>query len=384
MVYHRWVELDFPDAFVRRDEIQTFCLFIEQLEEAVALLRTGRVARQRMALVALDNLAEMLLHDFAELMFFRSDEVAGILPGPLFSQKKRRKIDFDFGRRVTLASQPKSGMGLYPDPILDDLDASIFRVAHGYRNDVYHAGRHNPALIAPLGQLYAEAVGRAFVRSQQGGLIVSGHTKERLAELDRFAWRDGEPEDPPWDKLRDVARRIVTQICAFAPLVRSDLAEELATDIEDRCSALAQDLEGTKLRDEAIELLFRSAQLWAAHRADEEIVKLGGKHRDLLWDAIHEHKTDDATREAIDAAQRALDERRDELIRSSVFPLKIDDIRAIREQAKAIRQMGAVAPIVVRYQELDERLDQLEVAIGWMLIEWSRYVEMQDEIRRGK
>jgi hypothetical protein len=380
------VELDFPDLFVGRDEIQTFCLFVEQLDEAATLLKSGRLARQRMALVALDNLAETLLHDFAELSFFRSDEVAGVFPGPLFSQQRRRKIDFEFRRRVTLASQPQSGMGLHPQPILDDLDASILRVAHRYRNDVYHAGRHNPALIGPLAQLYAEAVGRSFIRSQEEGHLIGGLAKERLRDLDRFDWRRDQRNDRPRDTFipRDAAQRIVSQILVFSPLVPSDLAMELVADIEDRCDALAQDLAGLKLPDKALESLFKSAQLWAAHRADEELIKLGEKHRNLLWDAVNEHKIDQATRAAIDAAKQAIDDRRDELIRKSVFPLKIEDIQAIREQAAAIRQIRAVASIVLRYQGLDEPLDQLELAIGWMVIDWSRYVELQDEIRRGK
>jgi hypothetical protein len=41
----------------------SFILFVEHLEQAIALLQTGRTARQRMALVALDNLAEVLISD---------------------------------------------------------------------------------------------------------------------------------------------------------------------------------------------------------------------------------------------------------------------------------------------------------------------------------
>jgi hypothetical protein len=62
--------LDFPDISSRRgDEIERFILFVEQLEQAIELLQTGRTARQRMALVALDNLAEVLISDYAESAF---------------------------------------------------------------------------------------------------------------------------------------------------------------------------------------------------------------------------------------------------------------------------------------------------------------------------
>jgi len=46
-----------------------FVLFVEQLEQAIVLLESGRIARQRMALVALDNLAEGLIHRHLEMVF---------------------------------------------------------------------------------------------------------------------------------------------------------------------------------------------------------------------------------------------------------------------------------------------------------------------------
>src|SRR6266487_4567607 len=51
-----------------------FLLFVEQLEQAILLLESGRIARQRMALVALDNLAEGLIFHHLQKVFLASDE----------------------------------------------------------------------------------------------------------------------------------------------------------------------------------------------------------------------------------------------------------------------------------------------------------------------
>jgi hypothetical protein len=377
------MELDFPDIFDRHtDEIERFTLFVEQLEAAVESVKSGRLALERIALVALDNLAEMLLHEFLELTFYRSDESC-ILPGPKFSQSRRRKIDNDFGRKVSLAMQPQLGFLTYPGPLLDELDASIFRVAHRYRNDLYHAGRHNGALIGPLVQLYAEAVGRSFVRSNPEGVSMGGGIEKALARLDHFDFRD----DPTRNVFvpSEAATRIVANLCSFAPLSVADLAEGLAGDIRDRCDVLDGDLAGLArdgLSSEQVEALCESVQLWAAHRGDQELLDLAERYRDLMMN--HELPTDDARIGALEAVKRAQNDRMQELERDFVFPLHLGDIRKVKETTRAVRGATSVPSVIVRYNGLDERLDQLERAVGWMLIEWDRVVTFEEDVRRGK
>jgi hypothetical protein len=378
------MDLDFPDVSGRRsDKIESFCLFVEQLEEAVQSLRSGRLARQRMALVALDNLAEVLLHEFAQQIFLTSDQAAW-LPGPRFTQRKRRRMGADFRRRVSLASQSPAPSGFYPQPLLDDLDASIFRVAHRYRNDVYHAGRHNRALIEPLSQMYAQAVSRAFVRSQPEVTMGGGSIVERVQELDRFDWREGMTGEVFIPRV--AAARIVSQICSFPDLVPSDLASKLSRDLDGRCFALADDLDELKrarLDDGAIASMLESAQLWAAHRGDEEILRLQEERQDLIF-GLEPAKTDDARREALETLERAELERVATLVRGFVFRLTLQDVEAIRSRATTLLQLDSVPRIVQRYHQLDEHLDQLELAIDWMLLEWDRLVQFEVDLLRGK
>ena len=57
------------------------------------------------------------------------------------------------------------------EAILSDADAAVMRVAHTYRNGVYHEDRHNRALLTPLTGLYAQAVGLLVASSR----LVIGH-----------------------------------------------------------------------------------------------------------------------------------------------------------------------------------------------------------------
>jgi hypothetical protein len=122
-----------------------------------------------MALVATDNLAEVLLHHHVQLTFQASED-EGVLAVGRYDQRERDRLRNDFDRRVTLGQAEQTGVGAFafPVPMLNDADATIFRVAHRYRNGVYHADRHNAALLDPLTRLYLAAVGRAWCRAQRG------------------------------------------------------------------------------------------------------------------------------------------------------------------------------------------------------------------------
>ncbi len=168
------MSFDFPGVGARRGNLwDRFLLFVEQLEQAIDLLESGRVARQRMALVALDTLAEGVLFRHMETVFLASDESTWV-EHRTFPARERRAAHERFNKRVAIAAEKLESVPpvYYPERILDEHDAVVFRVAHHYRNPVYHEDRHNPTLIHPVGRLYAQAVGRAFVRSHRWGYAV--------------------------------------------------------------------------------------------------------------------------------------------------------------------------------------------------------------------
>jgi hypothetical protein len=184
------VSFDFPSLGRATGSVaDRFLLFIEQLEQALLLLASGRIARQRMALVALDNLAEGLMFHHLQKVFLASDEPTWV-EHRQFSAKERHKATRSFNKRVDLATEKlESAPPVYfPDRILDAHDAVVFRVAHHYRNPIYHQDRHNPTLILPVGRLYVQAVGRAFVRSHQEGWAVSS-SPAFMEEIEQLGWR---------------------------------------------------------------------------------------------------------------------------------------------------------------------------------------------------
>lgn len=380
--------LEFPDLSGRRgDSIDRFILFVEQLELGIELLNDARVSRQRMALVALDNLAEVLITEFAESRFLMSDEDTMLL-ARTFTAAQREKIMRDFGKKVALAARNEQFLSpRHPVPLLDDFDGSIFRVAHRYRNDLYHAGRHNSALLGSLNRLYAQAVGRAFVRSLPEGWVMGGGIAGRLTQLDRFAWRDA---DSSGDSIapHEAATRIVDELTRGLDIDRDELRNQLADDVQERCVIIDSDLEdlrGEGLNELALKSLIEAAQLWAAHRGDEDLIRLQEKRWSLLEKGMEKEELSEELRQLLTDNDLAQIARRTELEKNFTYVLALDSHAEWRKEGESLRKArGGIQSILERYRIIDEKVSQMEGAVDWMIMTWDRHVQLEMDIARGK
>src|SRR4051812_48129224 len=164
------MKFSFPRA---RHSLERLVVHVEHVAEATDLLRRGGVVRERMALVAADHLAEVLLQDFVADVFETADEMGPLAPRR-YDRGDRQRLVADFFARVELARSPPPGL-ITCHPLLTDEDAVVFKVGHTYRNGLYHGDQHNAALSRALGVVYLQAVGRALVRSWPEGMIMGGY-----------------------------------------------------------------------------------------------------------------------------------------------------------------------------------------------------------------
>ena len=242
-----------------------YLAFLEELEHAAELLLAGRMANERMALVIVDSLAERLLYQHANRCFHASEARIALLTDP-FPATRRKDILKDFGGKVQLALADEKFF-VFVDPMLDELDAEIFRVAHRYRNASYHRGEHNVALTGPIGRLYAQAVGRAFTRSTRHSF--SSLSPDAVEELGRF--HEGDGADKEWSSPRSATGPITEAITDPLTVNVKDLAGQLFAEAQRRLSAIDETMEWLRrdFDDERIGDLIEAAQHWAQHRGDE-------------------------------------------------------------------------------------------------------------------
>jgi hypothetical protein len=267
-------------------------MFVEQLRLAYDLLDEGLgddgLAKARLALIGIDNLATLLLHAQAEKVFVNGER-GWLRRTKRYTNKERRKILGDFDRMVNLATKDVEGWPRH-SAIVDASDAEMMRCAHTYRNAIYHEDRHNAALLPLLTALYAHAVGRAFCRFHGHGWSYGIDSKraKRLAALGYEPDPDRFTPDALMLDFGAAAHRITKDLAGRLTIEEDALRMWLATDIVERTRRVAGVLLALLddgLPPERLEWTFFWSQFWAEHGADEEWLALEDE-RDELADKL--------------------------------------------------------------------------------------------------
>lgn len=368
-----------------RADLSRFELFAEQLALAAQLVREGGIARERLALVAIDSLAEVLLYRHMQASFEASEEM-GVLATRRFGQRDRDRLRQDFDRRVTLALLG-DGRGTLSDPapVLGGPDAAIFRIAHRYRNGLHHEDRANDTLLDPLARLYLTAVGRTWVRAQPASMI-GGLSAARM----RASPRTARVSSGGIVVFVDAARAIAAELLDAMEVEPRGLAERLADDLvrrADDADRSREDLVRQGLVAALHAALLRAAELRHHHRADPELVRLQDEASDAMGRLIEE-RSDDVDVAALQARYREAEAgQRERIVQlDTVFRPKLDlaTANSTRKAAGRLRQVRDLDRLLARYETHDARLRLLEDCLAWIDREWDRFLSTEDEIRRGK
>jgi hypothetical protein len=369
------------------NDLSRFELFAEQLALAAELIRQGGPARERLALVAIDSLAEVVLYRHMQFNYGASEDMGGRLAIRRFGQRERDRLRQDFDRKVTLAISEAEGVGAfaYPRPVLDEQDAAIFRVAHRYRNGLHHEDRANDALLDPLARLYLAAVGRAWSRAHRES-AVGALSAQRLAELPYVARvaRDG------WVSFPAAAQSTASELLYDMEVEARELAQRLADDLLDRADqsdAARAELVRCGLAADAHADMLRAAELHRLHRADPELVRLQDEASGALERLIQEPPSQ-AERETLQVNYTRAEEQQRERIEElrAVFrpQLSLGTADSLRRASGRLRQVRSLDRLLARYEALDARMRQLEECLSWIDREWDRYTSLQHDIERGK
>lgn len=370
--YPRLVSRPLPLLYPLDQDAAEYSAFLLELQHAVDLLTEGGVVAERMALTITDSLAERLLYQHAQRCFSAADGKVGILVDP-FPAERRARILGDFRKRVQLALADEKFF-VFISPLLDEPDADIFRLAHDYRGPSYHRGEHNAALAGPLGWLYVQAVGRAFVRAMDHAF--STFDPEAVRELDRYR-EEGGRLSPSHESAR-----LVEAIVSPRAVDRRELARQLRLDVESRLTSV----EGLRrdLDEERLEELIAAAQHWAEHRGDEKLHTLARERQALENEAEQQEEIGEELAEEILANELAQYERMQELKETTTIRVDLGSPAMIRRRAAGFSGKTSVAALVHAYIEADDLLTELESAVEWVHYSWERSVEQAVDEARGK
>jgi hypothetical protein len=122
---------------------------IEQLEKAEDLLQSATATNARLALMLLDNLAEVFMYDRLRMTFAFDDRHLKI---------RSRKYPPDRRKRIMSEFQTKAAFVSQELKLIDGDDSELFRIGHQLRNEAYHRGELRESIIVEVARSYLGAL----------------------------------------------------------------------------------------------------------------------------------------------------------------------------------------------------------------------------------
>ena len=204
-------------------------LIYEQIEHAKNMLLSGSLLNARLALILLDNAAEVMMYRELTRQFAWDDQLGKWQQDrppelrPKYTLKQREKTEKEFGPMITVLQQ----LGR-----LSEEQASVLRVGHEFRVEAFHRAQLNPAVLRPSTILLYQTVVQLPVQFHPPifGIPGGGPKGEDAIFLSRFRIERAEDLADPGKlpKLRDFLLESVSlDISEFAGILSEDLQERI-------------------------------------------------------------------------------------------------------------------------------------------------------------
>ncbi|MBU4448236.1 MAG: hypothetical protein KKD99_06590 [Proteobacteria bacterium] len=196
---------------------------IEQLEVAGDLIDKDTPTTSRLALFLIDNFAELIMYRIALYKFARDDQWKTMRPSK-YPFKNREDIKNHFDSKLNCI--------LNDLKLIEQSDASVFRVGHKLRNEAYHNGILREIIITPVTRTYFKTICSIFQKLWVGSSVL--HTYSTANELKDFLMKYGiEADILTHHALGQICQRILNGRDITVVKLAKAISDDLATRIQD-------------------------------------------------------------------------------------------------------------------------------------------------------
>lgn len=222
-----------------------FVLF--QMDEAKRYLASGPLPGLRVALMLLDNAAEVLFDrwiegdlahdDLSERIQLRAREAGIPETHPQFvdlyqrrflTGKEKRKVSRLFDEKIRYVTEIK--------PTVPPQTGSVLSHLHRYRNEAHHSARVRPETVRTSGMIFLELCCQLI---ESLGQVSAGYSSS-----EDFSWLMSRFQQKPIDLWHEgTMATVLAQFRDGLPIGESGLRETLATNLESRLEDLSEGLE---------------------------------------------------------------------------------------------------------------------------------------------
>lgn len=305
---------------------------IEQLEEAIQQLDKQTSTGARLALLLLDNQAELLMYDKVQQIFERDSQLK-FLVRPKYPAPKRQKINKYFDKKANfLASEAQQ---------ISQDESYVLKIGHKLRNEAYHKGVMRDSIILCVAMAYFEVVCKILPR-----LWVGQYAFSNLDEPSMFLQRFGIQGSV-------INRETLEEICEY-------LLRDKSCPVPKLCEALSEDLlNRTRGMLKGLEYLTSNARPRAT---SEQILKeIQFSHtledKDYVLPSTEEELRE-FLRDRLEKEQEFLKVRDEHLLRYKP-PVTISKIEQWSQRARGLKSETQAGSALKKFYDLDA--DMLEI-----------------------
>lgn len=355
-------------ALERDEDIEQFQLIVEQLEVCRDLILGGTVAKARMALILLDNAAEIILFRLSRQTLSRDRYFKWIMP-ERFSAAERRTVDRIFQAKLGLAHEEHS----IEEPVV-----TILGILHSYRNAAFHRDTHNPSVVGTLARIAFRAVSDLFAHTR-GGIRASaaGGYKTELHWLSRYGLAKR------FIDYEEAARVISERLAVDAEPSLEIVREQLASDIRSRIASIHHLVEN-ELPWKTANELNRVLKLFEFKDADPELEdRLSESYRGIVY-KIASRQPVDVTPVELDGMEEKFRADYEARLEAYQQQLKYEDLGRLEARAEKLVEAPTLSHLLADYSETDSTLSTLERYLALAFGGWDRAVQLEIDRRRGK
>ncbi|HVO27303.1 MAG TPA: hypothetical protein VMW56_27130 [Candidatus Margulisiibacteriota bacterium] len=350
------------------DDLDQFRLIVEQLEVCRDLVLRDAAPKSRMALILLDNAAEVILYRVSrEALDY--DEFARRIVPVRFSLKQRNAMERFFEPKLDCVASKKE---------IDVGSVEMLRVLHRYRNAAVHRDTHNPAVIPILARLAFLAVSRLFA-STRGGVrpsMAGGYTEP-------IDWLAPYGLARTFIDYETAAQQIALQIQTRVEVLLGEAREGLAEDLRERVRRIHQVLSSElPLGDDTGRIDDMLKWFEFRNQFPDLEYTLSERYRSLRY-KMGEGSGDQVARDEFVAAEEEFQEY-DAQFASYQAQFTCGRLATVGESIDSVGRATAFNELLTAYAQIDETVTLYERLVGAARDSYEAQVQMEIDISRGK
>jgi hypothetical protein len=325
--------------------------FVEAIEIVRDFLIANTPQKVRLALIVLDNIAELLMAHICRDIF-DNDEFVAKIKRPRFSRKFKENTLWYF--------RPKTEL-IKAEGLVTEGEAALLELGHSYRNPAFHQGRHNPRAVRALSimllQPIASLLQKAFSGVEEGG-------------IGDIAWLRGYRVSTTALAFGGAVAKIMVQLTHDLREPLDRIKEALSEDIMTRLDRLDRSLndEWYALSSEQWDDVLRHAQFveifddeGASAEYREFVYRITDRTKSMTVDEIYQLPPNDpVSREEFARAKAGYDARYTMALSTFQPTFRISELIDLREEVARLNEAGSEATLIMAYRELDQRLTVAE------------------------